>query len=90
MFLKILIAWLLLAGVLAFGDSTLLTRCYECSSEDPSCGDEYIPQSEHVTVCSEANRTNDGGCSKVKAFVNLYGLKIVDGMYRNMIKNIQK
>jgi len=51
------------------------TECYICSSSDEVCGDEYTGNTDHVTNCSSSVfTTEDGGCSKDKSKIKLFGI----------------
>ncbi|XP_067939857.1 uncharacterized protein [Watersipora subatra] len=68
-------AFLVLSGMLAV---SLATMCYECDNLDGSCNDDdtgYFGSSSHETDCSQSifSLDEDGGCSKTKIRVKVFG-----------------
>mgnify|MGYP001791888081 CR=1 FL=1 len=50
------------------------TRCYVCTSDDPTCFDPYSVTSLHEQDCSATGFINDGSCSKNKTHGKIIGI----------------
>ncbi|XP_067939265.1 uncharacterized protein [Watersipora subatra] len=73
--MKSFYVFLVLSGMLAV---SLATMCYDCDILDSFCNDGdsgYFGSSSHETDCSESYSSSDedGGCSKTKIRVKLFG-----------------